>query len=124
MTYDSGYEMKKQIIAMATTVEKKTKAIFEPQVKQLKTLIEPKVKLFQGKVEPKVKELMKTKQYNQACALASKGVAFSIVTCKKVIGEERTKSLIQVIEARIPESWKTRPAVPVSPKTVPVSSPA
>lgn len=113
-------DVKGQITSIATTVVKKIKATFEPQVKQLKALIAPKVKQIQAKVEPKVKEVMKTKQYTQACAFASKGLTFCVVTCEKIIGKERTKSLIQAIEANIPESCKARKATP---KTVPVTVP-
>ena len=52
---------------------------------------------------------MKTAQYKKACEMASKGSTFSIQACEKIIGKDKTKSLIQAVEKRIPVSLKTAP---------------
>merc|ERR1712193_351120 len=85
---------------------KQLKAFVDPKVKQVQAKVEPKVMQLKAKIEPKVQELMKTKQYKQACEVACKGLTFSVQTCEKVIGKEKTKSLIQAVEARIPTAWK------------------
>jgi hypothetical protein len=93
-------------------VEKKVKAVVAPKIVQLKAIVEPKYVQLKSKVTPKVTALIKTKQYTQACEFACKGLTFSVQTCEKVIGKEKTKSLIQAVEMRIPASWKTAPPAP------------
>merc|ERR1712139_439812 len=75
----------------------------------------PKVKQVKAYVEPKATKLMQTKEYKQACQLESKGLTYSVITCEKVIGKEKTKSLIQTVEGLIPASWKPAPATKPAP---------
>merc|ERR1711937_1034546 len=96
----------KQLKAFVDPKVKQLKAFVFPKVEQLKAKVEPKVMQLKAKIQPKVQELMKTKQYKQACEVACKGLTFSVQTCEKVIGKEKTKSLIQAVEARIPTAWK------------------
>lgn len=96
----------KQLKALVNPKVEQLKAFVDPKVEQLKAKVEPKVMQLKAKIEPKVQELMKTKQYKQACEVACKGLTFSVQTCEKVIGKEKTKSLIQAVEARIPKAWK------------------
>merc|ERR1711977_192167 len=113
-------EVKGKITYYYTTAETKIKAVADPKVKQLKAFVDPKmeqlkafvdpkVMQLKAKIEPKVQELMKTKQYKQACEVACKGLTFSTHTCEKVIGKEKTKSLIQAVESRIPSALKAAP---------------
>ena len=81
-------------------------------MKQVQAKVEPKVMQLKAKIEPKVQALMKTKQYKQACEVACKGLTFSVQTCEKVIGKEKTKSLIQAVESRIPTACKAAPLAP------------
>jgi len=89
--------------------ERKVKTIMEPKVKQLKAAVEPKYVQLKSKAALKVEALMKTAQYKKACEMASKGSTFSIQACEKIIGKDKTKSLIQAVEKRIPVSLKTAP---------------
>jgi len=92
---------------------KQLKAAMEPKVKQLKAVVEPKFVQLKSKVTPKIEALMKTSQYKQAQQMACKGLTFSVHTCEKILGKDKTKSLIQAMEKRIPASWKTLPPAPV-----------
>lgn len=94
-------EIKQKITCFMTSTQTKIKAIADPKLKQVKTF-----------AEPKVKKLMETKEYKQAQVLACKGLTFTVLTCEKVIGKEKTKSLIQAVEARIPASCKSAPPAP------------
>merc|ERR1711869_5505 len=105
-------DVKGKITYYVTTGQTKFKTVADPKVKQLKAFVDPKVKQVQAKVEPKVQALMKTKQYKQACEVACKGLTFSVQTCEKVIGKEKTKSLIQAVESRIPTACKAAPLAP------------
>merc|ERR1719473_1170350 len=91
----------------------KVMAIIEPKVKQLKTVVEPKYVQLKSKVTPKVDSLMKTTQYKKACEMASKGLTFSVQTCEKIIGKDKTKSFVQAIETRIPAYFKAAAPAPV-----------
>jgi hypothetical protein len=103
-------EIKKKVTCFATTADTKIKAVVAPKFKQLKAVAEPKIQQVKAYVVPKAKKLTETKEYKKACDLACKGLTFSVTTCEKVIGKEKTKTLIQAVEARIPASWKAAPA--------------
>jgi hypothetical protein len=105
-------EIKKKMTCFVTTADAKIKAIVEPKVKQLKAIVEPKIGQVKAYVSPKATKLVETKEYKKACELACKGLTFSVKTCEKVIGKEKTKTLIQAVESRIPASWKAAPAPP------------
>jgi len=98
-----------KIQAVAGPKAKQLQSFVEPKVQQLKAKVEPKVKQVKAKIEPKVKELMKTKQYKQACGVACTGLTFGVQTCEKILGKEKTKSLIQAVETRIPTALKAAP---------------
>jgi hypothetical protein len=87
--------IRQQIMSFATNTGNKIKALVEPSVKQVK-----------ANIEPKVNQMMKTKQYTQACQFASKGLTFSVGTCEKIIGKEKTKSMIQKVESLILKAQK------------------
>jgi len=111
MTYYQT-KIKAQIKTVADPKVKQLKAFVDPKVKQVQAKVEPKVMQLKAKIEPKVQALMKTKQYKQACEVACKGLTFSVQTCEKVIGKEKTKSLIQAVESRIPTACKAAPLAP------------
>lgn len=92
--------------AVADPKVKQLKAFVDPKVKQVKAKIEPKVMQLKAKVEPKIQAVMKTKQYKQACDMACKGMTFSVQTCEKIIGKEKTKSMIQKVESLILKAQK------------------
>jgi len=110
-------DVKGKITYYVTTGQTKFKAVADPKVKQLKAFVDPKVKQAKAKIEPKVMQLkakvepkiqawMKTKQYKQACDVACKGMTFSVQTCEKIIGKEKTKSMIQAVEGLILKAQK------------------
>merc|ERR1711904_354171 len=99
-------DVKGKITYYVTTGQTKFKAMGDPKVKQLKAFVDPKVKQAKAKVEPKIQALMKTKQYKQACDVACKGMTFSVQTCEKIIGKEKTKSMIQAVEGLILKAQK------------------
>merc|ERR1711977_689533 len=105
-------KIKAQIKTVADPKVKQLKAFVDPKVKQVQAKVEPKVMQLKAKIEPKVQALMKAKQYKQACEVACKGLTFSVQTCEKVIGKEKTKSLIQAVESRIPTACKAAPLAP------------
>jgi hypothetical protein len=101
-------DVTEQITSLKTATDKKVRPIVEPKVDQVKAIVMPKYEVLKVKVTAQVEAIMKTEQYKQACQLP-----YKVVTCiEKVIGVEKTKSLIKAVEVRIPACWKAAPPAP------------
>merc|ERR1712118_435091 len=104
--YDDSYLLPRMFL-LAVSVQ--TRLVHATQTKCEITMQAAKMKYFLVKGDTTAKMTYyqtKTKQYKQACEVACKGLTFSVQTCEKVIGKEKTKALIQAVEARIPTAWK------------------